>query len=138
MTLSSQFSQLLQQLHIQCNEIHGTVIATSEGFILAASGDLNNDTAAATAVHISQVVEQHLSLLQSTRCRDQIIWTDTALWYIMRLAGDYILMAVADQNCTPGMLRLVTRAIDDSVLAILAQARQEVESLASIHGQQPG
>lgn len=127
--LISQFSRLLQELHLQCPDIRGTVVATFEGFILSASGELDNDTAAATAVHINQVVEQHLSLLRSARCIDQIVWTDNSIWYITRLADEYILMAVAENSCNPGMLRLVSRNIDDAVRAILDQARTEVESL---------
>ena len=132
-TLSQQFSRLLQELHIQCNEIRGTVVATAEGFLLAASGELDNDMAAATAVHISQVVDQHLSLLQPASSRDQLIWTDSGVWYITRLADEYILMAVAEIHCTPGMLRLVSRNIDGAVRRMLAQAQQEVDRLSSLN-----
>lgn len=123
MHLSRQLSQALQDLHAQCRDIRGSVIATNEGLILAAMGALDNDTAAATAVHITQVVEQHLSLLQPSRCRDQINWTDTAIWYTVRLADDYVLMAVADVRCTPGLLRLLSRRLDAAVRALLAHAR---------------
>lgn len=127
--LISQLSHLLQELHLQCPDIRGTVVATYEGFILSASGELENDTAAATAVHITRVVEEHLSLLRSTKCIDQIVWTDNSIWYITRIADEYILMAVAENVCNPGMLRLVSRNIDDAVRTILNQAKEEVENL---------
>ncbi|MCE1182249.1 MAG: roadblock/LC7 domain-containing protein [Rhodocyclales bacterium] len=127
--LIQEFARLLQELHEHCQDIRGTVVATQDGFILSASGELDNDTAAATAVHLTEVAEQHLSLLRSARCIDQIVWTDNSIWYITRLADEYILMAVAESTCTPGMLRLVSRNIDDAVRTLLGHARAEVESL---------
>lgn len=131
MTLTAQFALLLQELHNQCSDIRGTVIATSEGFILAAAGLLNDESAAATSVHITQVIEQHLSLLQPSSCREVMIWTDEGLWYIMRLPDEHVLMTLAGADCSAGMLRLVTRVVDESIAAIMAQARAEVMRLGT-------
>lgn len=133
--LIQEFARLLQELHAHCQDIRGTVVATQDGFILAASGELDNDTAAATAVHLTEVAEQHLSLLRSARCIDQIVWTDNSIWYITRLADEYILMSVAESTCNPGMLRLVSRNIDDAVRRILKQAHDEVERLKDTTGE---
>jgi predicted regulator of Ras-like GTPase activity (Roadblock/LC7/MglB family) len=131
MSLSRQLSQALMALHRQCKAMRGSVSATSDGLVLAAFGDLDNDTAAATAVHITQVAEQHLSLLMPSRCRDQIIWTDTAVWYTLRLADQHMLMVVADADCAPGLLRVVSYDLEAAVCAILAQAGREVAGLAA-------
>ena len=120
MSLGAQLSRVLADLQGQCSGIRGTVIATSDGFVLAAAGVLENETAAATAVHVTQVVEQHLGLLQPSPYREQIIWTDNALWYICGLAGTNVMMVLADAHCTAGMLRMVCRNIGDALNHALA------------------
>ncbi len=129
MTLTAQLALLLQELHNQCSDIRGTVIATSEGFILAAASLLDDESAAATAVHITQVIEQHLSLLQPSRCREVMVWTEEGLWYLMRLPDEHVLMTLAGPDTNAGLLRLVTRVVDESIATIMAQARAEVMRL---------
>lgn len=130
MSLGHGLSLTLAQVHSECGAIRGTVLANAEGLILAACGELDSETAAAASVHIAQVIEQHLALLQPSGLQEQIIWTEDAVWYILRLSQGYVLMATADVHCAAGMLRLVCRPIDAVVRGLLAQARQEVQSLS--------
>lgn len=120
MTVTNQLAPLLQRLHTDCAEVRGAVIATQEGLVLAATGQCDNEIAAATAAHITEVIERHLSLIQDTSCEDLFIWTKSAVWYIARVTHKCIVMATASPDCSPGMLRLVTRSIQVELSAVMS------------------
>lgn len=104
-----QLNAALRQLHADCPAISGTVLATSDGLILAATDCLDNETAAATAVHLTEVTQQHLGLILASSCTDLLVWSEEVLWYVLRLPGQQVLMLSASADCPPGMLRLVAR-----------------------------
>ena len=126
----SLLQALLDDLPLQCAPLQGSVIATAEGLVLAASGVLATDSAAATAAYVMGLAEQHLGLLQPLQCREQLIWADNALWCIQRLAQGHVLMSVAQADCAPGLLRLVCQCVDAGLREHLAQLQREAAALA--------
>lgn len=118
--ITEQFPDLLQESRLQCAEIRGAVIATNEGFILAANGQFDDESFAASSVYVMNVVERHLSSLNATHCHDLLIWSDTALWHLVRI-GNHVLMTTATPDCNAGILRLITRGFSDKIATVLAQ-----------------
>lgn len=106
MSLGDAFGAALARLHEACPEIRGTVLATREGLILASSGELSSDAAAASAVHLADELDRSLALLSGEGCEDMLVWTQAAVWCLVRLEGQSVLMARAGRDCRAGTLRL--------------------------------
>jgi predicted regulator of Ras-like GTPase activity (Roadblock/LC7/MglB family) len=98
--------KVLLQLGHDCEQVKGAVLATNDGLVLAATGCLSSEVAAASATHLAQNIDQNLSLLISTTCTELLIWSSPLVWYLTRLPGDSVLMACADADCHVGGLRL--------------------------------
>jgi predicted regulator of Ras-like GTPase activity (Roadblock/LC7/MglB family) len=96
----------LRQLENDCQQVQGAVLATDDGLVLAASGCLCTDAAAASAAHLAENVEQNLSLVASTTCAELLVWSPTLVWYLTRLPGQCVLMVCASPDCHAGELRL--------------------------------
>lgn len=117
--LNEQLAEHLQRLQLDCAAVQGAVLATREGLILAATGVLDGDTAAATAAHLADVVDAHLSLVADTRCDDLLVWSATAAWYVGRVGTDCVAMVNAQPDCNPGLLRLLARRFAHAVAPLL-------------------
>lgn len=100
---------VLASLRQDCPGFRSAVLATEDGLVLACSNPVNEEMQAATATYITQVVEQHLGLLSGGDCAELTVRTNVATWQIARLKNGRVLMASADFDCLPGMLRLLVR-----------------------------
>lgn len=100
---------VLASLRQDCPGFRSAVLATEDGLVLACSNPVNEEMQAATATYITQVVEQHLGLLNGGDCAELAIRTTVATWHIARLKNGRVLMVSADPGCLPGMLRLLAR-----------------------------
>jgi predicted regulator of Ras-like GTPase activity (Roadblock/LC7/MglB family) len=98
--------EVLLQLARDCEPVRGAVLATDDGLVLAATGCLCSETAAASAAHLAHNVDQNLSLLVSTICSELLVWSPTLVWYLARLSGGGVLMVCAGSDCHAGGLRL--------------------------------
>lgn len=106
MNQGGNFLAALRQLESDCEQVQGTVLATGDGLVLAATGCLGSDTAAASAAYLAESVEQNLSLVQQTRCTELLVWSPSAVWYLVQMADQNVLMACAMPDCQAGALRL--------------------------------
>jgi len=105
------FRAALARLQDECPEILGSVLATSEGLILAASGQLASDAAAATAVHLAQEADRCLKLLSGDGCDVMLIWGESDVWCLSQLPARSALMARAGADCRAGALRLAVKRL---------------------------
>lgn len=105
------FRAALARLHEQCPEILGSVLATSEGLILAASGELASDAAAATAVHLAEEADRCLKLISGDGCEVMLVWGDSEVWCLSQLSAHTALMARANAECRAGALRLAVKRL---------------------------
>jgi predicted regulator of Ras-like GTPase activity (Roadblock/LC7/MglB family) len=124
----------LNQLQVDCPEVQGAVLATDEGFVLAAMGNLIGEEAAATAAHLRVVVEQNLSLVLPTQCREILVWGTSALWYIARVSRHHVVMVAAAVDCRPGTLKLVTQGMASNLADMLANLENGVETSLPAEG----
>lgn len=106
-------SHALEALQTQSPEVKGAVLATCEGLVLAASGALATDAAAASGTHMADQIDRCLSLLAQEVCGELLIWTEASLWCLVRLAGRCTLLVSAGPECQAGALRLATRRTGD-------------------------
>lgn len=106
MTQCDGLLDVLRQLENDCEQVRGVVLATDDGLVLAATGCLGTDAAAASAAHLAENVEQNLSLVISTHCAELLVWSTSSVWYLARLPGQCVLMACAGPDCHAGVLRL--------------------------------
>ena len=97
MNSSDSFRPALARLQEDCPEVLGAVLATSEGLILAASGELASDAAAASAVHLIEQVDRCLGLLCGEGCEAMLIWAETELWCLARLGARSALRLAVQQ-----------------------------------------
>jgi predicted regulator of Ras-like GTPase activity (Roadblock/LC7/MglB family) len=121
----------LQALCADCPQITRAFLASREGLVLATMGrglpvDVA-DTAAAASSHLMDTVDADLTLLQSTRSREVLVWGDTALWYALRLHDLRVLLLQAHSDCHVGALRLAGKK---AARYFNAQAEEEVLRLA--------
>jgi predicted regulator of Ras-like GTPase activity (Roadblock/LC7/MglB family) len=128
MMSNDQLVAALNQLQVHCPEVRGAVLATDEGFVLAAMGNLTGEEAAATAAHLRVVVEQNLSLVLPTNCTEILVWGTSALWYIARISRHHVVMVSADPDCRAGTLKLVTQSLGNNLAALLASLEEGVEA----------
>lgn len=101
----------LARLHEDCPEVTGAVLATGEGLILAATGQLASDAAAATAAHLAEEVDRCLALLSDRGCDRVLIWGEAAIWCLVRLPGGGTLLARATADCRAGALKLAVEGV---------------------------
>lgn len=104
--MTQGFLEVLQQLERDCDQVQGAVLATGDGLVLAATGCLDTDAAAASAAYLAENVEQNLSLVVATQCAELLVWSPSSVWYLARLPGQYTLMACVGQDSHAGALRL--------------------------------
>lgn len=106
MTQGDGLLDVLRQLENDCGQVRGAVLATDDGLVLAATGCLGTDAAAASAAHLAENVERNLSLVISTHCAELLVWSASSVWYLTRLPGQCVLMVCASPDCHAGTLRL--------------------------------
>lgn len=116
---TKQLLAILQRLQDDCPQARGAVLATADGLVLAANGALNDEASAATAAHLAEVVEHHLSFIIATRCDDILVRAASAVWYLTRIADHCVVMVTATPDCSLGMLRLVAKRAGAEVEALL-------------------
>jgi predicted regulator of Ras-like GTPase activity (Roadblock/LC7/MglB family) len=128
MMSNDQLVAALSELQANCPEIRGAVLATDEGFVLAAIGNLTGEEAAATAAHLRVVVEQNLSLVQPTQCMEILMWGTSALWYIARMSRHHVVMVTAEPGCRAGTLKLVTQRMGNNLADMLASLENDLDA----------
>jgi predicted regulator of Ras-like GTPase activity (Roadblock/LC7/MglB family) len=117
---SDPFGAALAQLQEVCPQISGAVLSTSEGLILAATGELSSDAAAASAVHLAEQLDRSLMLLSGTGCDVMLVWSEAAVWCLARLSGQCALMARAGADCPAGALKLAVEHVGRELVPWLA------------------
>lgn len=110
----------LLRLQQECPQVTGAVLATAEGLILAATGKLASDAAAASALHLTNEVDRCLMLLSDSACDNLLIWGESAVWCLLRLSGRCALLARASADCRAGALKLAVQAIAQDLAPALA------------------
>jgi predicted regulator of Ras-like GTPase activity (Roadblock/LC7/MglB family) len=133
-------SHALEGLRARSPEVKGAVLATREGLVLAASGTLTTDTAAASGTHMADQVDRCLSLLAEEACGELLIWTEATLWCLVRLAGGCTLLVSAGRECQAGALRMATRRTGDLLSPLLRRmhAQEPAAQAASPRYYAPG
>lgn len=106
MSFTDSFRAALARLQDECPQVLGAVLATSEGLILAACGELTSDAAAASAVHLAEQVDRCLGLLSGESGETMLIWGQSEVWCLMRVSARCVLMARAGADCRAGALKL--------------------------------
>lgn len=114
------FGAALAQLQEVCPQVSGAVLATSEGLILAATGELSSDAAAASAVHLAEQLDRSLMLLSGTGGNVMLVWGEAAVWCLARLSGRCALMARAGADCPAGALKLAVEHVGRELVPWLA------------------
>jgi predicted regulator of Ras-like GTPase activity (Roadblock/LC7/MglB family) len=114
------FCAALVRLQQECPQVTGAVLATADGLILAATGNLASDAAAASAVHLTEEVDRCLALLSDRRCDHLLVWGESAIWCLIRLSGRCALLARAGADCQAGALRLAVEGIAQELAPALA------------------
>lgn len=120
----------LARLQDDCPEILGSVLATSEGLILAASGDLASDAAAATAVHLGEEADRCLKRLSGDGCEVMLIWGESDVWCLSQLSARSALMARAGADCRAGALRLAVERLGRELAHELARLGAATDAMA--------
>ena len=93
----------------ECPGNAGAVLATADGLLMASSGALHGDVAAATAASLVLAGKEALSALGRRPWVEQLIWSDTQVWYQTQLHGTHVLLLVCDDHGHAGALRWTAR-----------------------------
>jgi predicted regulator of Ras-like GTPase activity (Roadblock/LC7/MglB family) len=110
MTQDSEVLAALQMIKIDCPQLQGAVLATSDGLLLAATGCMDTEVAAASAAYLGEHIEENLSLIANVNVAELMVWSQTLVWYLTRLPGQCVLMVCASPDCHAGALRLAGSA----------------------------
>jgi predicted regulator of Ras-like GTPase activity (Roadblock/LC7/MglB family) len=110
MTQDSKVLETLQQIAIDCPQLQGAVLATPDGLLLAATGCMNTEVAAASAAYLGEHIQENLSLISTANVTELMVWSQNLVWYLIRLPGRYVLMVCATTDCHAGALRLAVGA----------------------------
>lgn len=89
----------------------GVVLATDDGLIMASSGALQGDVAAAVAASLALAGQEALAALGEHPWVEQLIWSDTRVWYQTQLHSTHVLLLVAENHCQAGALRWTARQL---------------------------
>lgn len=119
MSRADSFGQALARLQQECPQVTGAVLSTADGLILAATGQLASDAAAATAAHLTEEVNRCLALLCDPGCDRLLIWGESAIWYLVRLSGRCALLARATADCRAGAMKLAIEGIAQQLAPLL-------------------
>lgn len=120
MSTESELQAILAGLQSSCAELRGAAIATVEGLMISACGDLATDIAPATASFLLDSLDQHLSLIAESRTTETMIWTENGVWYLARLnGGRHVLILRADPMTYPAQLRYLAEAIRETMQTTL-------------------
>lgn len=106
MSAAQALEAALQQLRLDCPDLLGAMIATEEGLLLASSGALNGETAAAMASHLADSLDRNLSLLDQGDCLEALLWSASGLWGVARLRSGHVVMVQGVAECRMANLRL--------------------------------
>lgn len=83
----------------------GAVVATSDGLILASSGNLRGDTSAACAASLAVHTDAALGTLERAPPREALVWTQEAVWYLVRIEQAHVLLMRSGDGAHAGALR---------------------------------
>ncbi|OGB16194.1 MAG: hypothetical protein A2W72_04310 [Burkholderiales bacterium RIFCSPLOWO2_12_67_14] len=87
----------------ECPGNAGAVLATADGLLMASSGALHGDVAAATAASLVLAGKEALSALGKRP------WVEQLIWYQTQLHGTHVLLLVCDDHGHAGALRWTAR-----------------------------
>ncbi|MGS5089957.1 roadblock/LC7 domain-containing protein [Hydrogenophaga sp. A37] len=93
----------------ECPGSAGAVLATADGLLMASAGALHGDVAAAAAASLTQAGQEALAALGQRPWVEQLIWSDTQVWYLTQLHGTHVLLLVCDDHSHAGALRWTAR-----------------------------
>jgi len=106
MSASDMLEGALKQLRVDCPDLLGALITTEEGLLLACSGALQGETAAAMASHMADALDQILTMLADAACNEALMWTTNGLWGVSRLSTRHVVMVQGVAECRAANLRL--------------------------------
>lgn len=94
----------------ECPGFCGAVLATSDGLVLACTGTLQGDVAAACAASLSLDVRSALETMRQREAQEIMLWSDDRVWYEICLSTSHLLLAVSLEHKHSGALRLAIRS----------------------------
>lgn len=87
-SMHDPLNQTLVRIAEHCPGLQGAALATAEGRVLAACGDLAPNTVAAQAAGLPAQLDVQLGLVCLGRLHEALVWTDTGPWYLCRVDED--------------------------------------------------
>lgn len=99
-----EIQEILEQIN-ECPGNAGAVLATADGLLMACSGSLHGDVAAAVVAGLAMTGREALAALGNRPWVEQLIWSDTQVWYQTQLHGTHVLLLVSDDHGHAGTLR---------------------------------
>lgn len=105
----------------ECPGKAGAVLATADGLLMASSGTLHGDVAAAVAASMALGGKEALAALGGRPWVEQLIWSDTQVWYQTQLHGTHVLLLVCDDHSHAGALRWTARRMAQQLGPTLLQ-----------------
>ncbi|HEX5783462.1 MAG TPA: roadblock/LC7 domain-containing protein [Burkholderiaceae bacterium] len=113
-----------------CPGVEGVVIASAEGLLLAAHGQLQGDEAAACAAQLTIETQTTMAILGHERPMEAMLWTDTHVWYQTRTPSNHSVLAVSASHAHAGALRMAVR----SALPAIQDAMDQLHTDPATHG----
>lgn len=105
----------------ECPGKTGVVLATADGLLMASAGTLHGDVAAAVAASVASAGEEALATLGGRPWVEQLIWSDTQVWYQTQLNGTHVLLLVCDDHSHAGLLRWTAQRMAQQLRSTLLQ-----------------
>ena len=113
---------ILAALSQEDEGVLGAVLATPDGLVLAASGQLTGDLPAASAAGLVQQVNEALAAMSSGKVHQMLLWSAADIWSVNLLLGGHLLMLRCAPTLPAGAVRLLGQLAQEQLNAGLAQA----------------
>ena len=119
------FADVLQQYHANCPSLEGAVLASSDGLLLNAWGNLPTAATAAVALHLGKALNQCLALLREHNVTESLMWAPPVIWYWAQLEQQQVLLACCNNLDQAGALRLGGQLAVQQILQLQLAAQAE-------------
>lgn len=106
----------------ECPGFAGVVIASADGLVLACSGDLVGDAAAACAASLALDSSSALSSVGGKKAKELMVWADDQVWFQTCLpTTTHLLLAASNDPLHSGALRVTVHRELTALAAALSK-----------------
>lgn len=117
-TPPSTFAEVLRQFHANCPALEGAVVASQDGALLAAWGQLPGAVTASAAARLGHALQQSLALVRPCNLTESLLWAPPVVWWWAQLNQQHQLLACCQSLEHAGALRLAGQIAVQQLLAV--------------------